>query len=101
VVDDTITTGITKIETVEKLRMLGEHEVVGVIIAVDRQEAMGDKDNVEDRSAVQYLEEVLNLRVYSIQNIATIYNLIKDSLDTELRKIWIDYYDKYGIVKLE
>jgi aspartate carbamoyltransferase regulatory subunit len=101
VVDDTITTGITKIDTVKKLKMLGEHEVVGVIIAVDRQEAMGDKDKVEDRSAVQYLEEVLDLRVYSIQNIATIYNLIKDSLDVELRKIWVNYYDKYGIVKLE
>lgn len=101
VVDDTITTGITKIETVEKLRMLGEHEVVGVVIAVDRQEAMGDKDKVEDRSAVQYLEEVLGLKVYSIQNIASIYNLIKESLDVEMRKIWVEYYNKYGTVKLE
>jgi len=101
VVDDTITTGITKVETIEKLRLLGEHEVVGVIIAVDRQEALGDRDHVEDRSAVQHLEEELGLKVYSIQNIQSIYNLIKDSLEPEMRKLWIDYYAKYGTVKLE
>jgi len=101
VVDDTITTGITKVETIEKLRLLGEHEVVGVVIAVDRQEALGDKDNIEDRSAVQHLEEELGLKVFSIQNIQSIYNLIKDSLEPEMRKLWIDYYEKYGTVKLE
>jgi orotate phosphoribosyltransferase len=101
VVDDTITTGITKVETIEKLRLLGEHEVVGVVIAVDRQEALGDRDNVEERSAVQHLEEELGLKVYSIQNIQRIYNLIKDSLEPEMRKLWIDYYAKYGTVKLE
>ena len=101
VVDDTITTGITKVETIEKLRLLGEHEVVGVVIAVDRQEALGDRDNVEDRSAVQHLEEELGLKVFSIQNIQSIYNLIKDSLDPEMKKLWVDYYAKYGTVKLE
>jgi orotate phosphoribosyltransferase len=101
VVDDTITTGITKVETIEKLRLLGEHEVVGVVIAVDRQEALGDRDNVEERSAVQHLEEELGLKVYSIQNIQRIYNLIKDSLEPEMRKLWIDYYAKYGTVRLE
>ncbi|NIN68124.1 MAG: hypothetical protein GTO63_26140, partial [Anaerolineae bacterium] len=47
---------ITKVETIEKLRMLGDHEVVGLVIAVDRQERLGDRDNVMDMSAVQYLE---------------------------------------------
>jgi aspartate carbamoyltransferase regulatory subunit len=101
VVDDTITTGITKIDTIEKLRILGDHEVVGFVIAVDRQEAMGDKDNIEDHSAVQYLEEKLSLKVYSIQNITSIFNLIKDNMEEETRLKWIDYYDKYGVVKLK
>jgi orotate phosphoribosyltransferase len=101
VVDDTITTGITKFETIEKLRLLGDHEIVGLVIAVDRLERLGDKDNIEDLSAVEYLEKQLKLKVFSIQNIKTIYNLIKDSLDNEMKNLWIDYYSKYGISKLE
>lgn len=101
VVDDTITTGITKVETIEKLRLLGDHEIVGLVIAVDRLERLGDKDNIEDMGAVEYLEKELNLKVHSIQDIKTIYNLIKDSLDEDMRKLWVDYYGKYGLSKLE
>jgi aspartate carbamoyltransferase regulatory subunit len=101
VVDDTITTGITKVETIQKLKMLGDHEVVGVVIAVDRQEKLGDKEHVEERSATQFLERELNLKVHSIQNIHTIYDQIKETLEPELKEIWLDYYEKYGVVKLQ
>jgi orotate phosphoribosyltransferase len=101
VVDDTMTTGTTKVESVEKLKLLGDHEVVGLIIAVDRQERMGDTENIEELSAAQYLEDVMGLKVFSIQNIKTIYSLIKDSLDEDMKKLWLDYYDKYGVEKLE
>ena len=101
VVDDTITTGKTKIETLEKLKLLGEHEVVGIVIAVDRQEKMGDAEHIDERGAVEYIEEELGLKVYSIQNIKTIYQLIRDSLDEEMRRIWIEYYRRYGTITLE
>ena len=101
VVDDTITTGTTKVESVEKLKLLGNHEVVGFIIAVDRQERLGDTENIEEKGAVQYLEEELGLKVFSIQNIQTIYGLIKDSLDDDMRRLWVDYYSRYGTEKLE
>tara|TARA_B100001971_G_scaffold215053_1_gene256838 strand:+ start:3124 stop:4350 length:1227 start_codon:yes stop_codon:yes gene_type:complete len=101
VVDDTMTTGTTKVEIIEKLKLLGDHEVAGIILAVDRHERMGDTENVEELSAVQYLEDVLGLNVFSIQNIKTIYSLIKDSLDKDIRELWLDYYDKYGVEKLE
>ena len=101
IVDDTITTGTTKVESIEKLKLLGNHEVVGFIIAVDRQEKMGDTDNIEEKGAVQYIEEELGLKVFSIQNIQKIYGLIKDSLDEDLRRLWVDYYSKYGTEKLE
>jgi aspartate carbamoyltransferase regulatory subunit len=100
VVDDTITTGTTKVESVEKLKLLGEHRVVGFVIAVDRQERMGDREVVKEKSAVQYLEE-MGLKVFSLENIKTIYGLIKDSLDERMRRLWVEYYDKYGILKLE
>ena len=101
VVDDTITTGTTKIETLEKLKLLGDHEVVGMIIAVDRQEKMGDAENIEEKSAVEYLEEERGLKMFSIENIQTIYSLIKDGLDEEMRRLWVSYYRRYGTVSLE
>jgi aspartate carbamoyltransferase regulatory subunit len=101
VVDDTMTTGSTKVESIEKLKLLGNHEVVGLLIAVDRQEKMGDLEKIEDMSAAQYIEGVMGLKVFSIQNIKTIYSLIKDSLDEGIKKLWTDYYDKYGVEKLD
>lgn len=101
VVDDTITTGVTKVESVEKLQLLGEHEVVGVLIAVDRQEKLGDAENIEELGGVQYLEEELGLKVFSLEKITTIYDLIKDSLDEDMKRLWVDYYKKYGTEKLE
>lgn len=101
VIDDTITTGATKFETIEKLKLLGEHRVVGVVIAVDRQEKIGDGPDIEEKSAVEHLEHDLGLRVFSIQNVQTIYGLVKDGLSEEMRRLWIDYYSKYGTVKLE
>lgn len=101
VVDDTITTGETKVDTFKKLEMLGDHKVVGVVIAVDRQEKMGDTGGVADLSAAQYMEQELGVKVFSIQKFTGIYKLVKDSLEPEMKKLWIDYYAKYGVSKLE
>lgn len=101
VVDDTITTGATKIDTFEKLHLLQDHKVVGLIIAVDRQEKMGDADYIEAKTPTENIEEELGIRVFSIQNIKTIYGLIKEGLDPEMKRLWLEYYNKYGIVKLE
>jgi aspartate carbamoyltransferase regulatory subunit len=101
VVDDTITTGATKIDTFEKLHLLQDHKVVGLIIAVDRQEKMGDAEHIEAKTPSENIEEELGIKVFSIQNIKTIYSLIKEGLDPEIKKLWLDYYNKYGTVKLE
>jgi len=101
VVDDTITTGETKVDTFKKLEMLGDHKVVGVVIAVDRQEKMGDTGGVADLSAAQYMEQELGVKVFSIQKFTGIYKLVKDSLEPEMKKLWIEYYAKYGVSKLE
>ena len=101
VVDDTITTGATKIDTFEKLHLLQDHKVVGLVIAVDRQEKMGDAEHIEEKTPSENIEEELGIKVFSIQNIKTIYGLIKDGLDPEMKRLWLAYYNKYGIVKLE
>jgi len=72
-----------------------------MVIAVDRQEAMGDAEHVEARSAVQYMEQELGVKIHSIQNIQSIYGLIKDGLTPNLKARWLDYYRKYGVVMLE
>ncbi len=96
VVDDTITTGATKLDTFEKLHLLKEHKVVGLVIAVDRQEKMGDAEHIEAKTAVENIREELGIPVYSIQNIETIYRLIKDGLDPEMKKLWLDYLSRYS-----
>ncbi|MBS7637385.1 orotate phosphoribosyltransferase [Candidatus Bathyarchaeota archaeon] len=101
VVDDTITTGATKMDTFEKLKLLGPHKVVGLVVAVDRQERMGDAERVEEKGAAEYIEEEMGVKVYSIQNVEGIYRIIKDSLDEEMRRLWIEYYAKYGTTTLE
>lgn len=98
-IDDVITTGGTKLDALEKLRVLGEHRIVGLVLAIDRQEKMGDAINVEDKSAVENIEQ-LGVPCFSIVNMRDIFSFVNGSLPNEIKKSWIDYYDKYGIIKL-
>ncbi len=98
-VDDVITTGGTKLEALEKIKLLGEHKVVGLVLAVDRQEKTGDATNVEEKSAVGNIEN-MGIPCFSILNMQDIFSLVEDSLSDEIKKSWLDYYDKYGVVKL-
>ncbi|UCH37912.1 MAG: aspartate carbamoyltransferase regulatory subunit [Candidatus Bathyarchaeota archaeon] len=99
-IDDVATTGATKIESMEKLKLLGPHKVVGMILVVDRQEKMGDAEEIDARSAVEYIDEVFGIKVFSILDSKTIFDLVKDRLSSEIRKHWVDYYEKFGAIKL-
>ena len=100
VVDDSITTGLTKVKTIEKLQMLGDHNVVGIVVAVDRQEKLGDKDNIEEMTAVEHMSKQLGVQVFSIESISSIYRLLKDTLNPEIHQLWLDYFARYGAVEL-
>lgn len=100
IIDDVITTGGTKVEALEKLKLLGDHKVVGLVLAVDRQEKMGDAENVEDKSAIQYIEDEFGVKVFPILKMEVIFNLVKDNLSEEIRQNWMDYYKKYGVIQL-
>ncbi len=100
IIDDVITTGDTKLEALEKLRALGKHDVVGMVLAVDREEKMGDATRVEEKGAVQNVEDRFGIKVFSILKMRRIYDLVKDKINDDIRKSWIDYYDKYGVVSL-
>ncbi len=99
-IDDVITTGGTKVEGFEKLNVLGDHKVVGLVIALDRQEKMGDAFKVEDKSAVQNIENQFGIKVFSILNMESIFKSLKTSLSEDIKKCWIDYYKKYGAVEI-
>ncbi len=100
-IDDVTTTGETKVEALEKLKQLGPHIVVGLVLVVDRQERLGDAETGDRRSAVQVLHDEFNVKVFSILDAATIFKLVKAALPPDVRQCWIDYYAKYGSVPLQ
>jgi len=101
IIDDVITTGGTKLEAMDKLKVLGEHSIVGLVLLCDRQEKMGDAINVSSLSAVDYIEKKFGIRVYPILTMQEIFFLIKDRISPQIRELWVDYYDKYGAVRMQ
>jgi orotate phosphoribosyltransferase len=100
-IDDVITTGGTKVEALDKLSVLRDHKVVGMILVVDRQEKMGDAVKVEDKSAVQSIQDNFNLKIFSLLKMETIFENVKNNLSKDIKQSWIEYYDKYGAIKLK
>jgi orotate phosphoribosyltransferase len=100
-IDDVITTGGAKFEAFEKLKILGEHTVVGIVLLADRQERMGDSGKIEDMSASMNIEKLYGCKVHSILTMKEIFSLVKDHLDPEIRKLWVEYYRRYGAVQME
>jgi len=99
-VDDVITTGQTKYEAIEKIKLLQKYTLAGMVIAVDRQERMGDVHSIGSHSAVQNLEEELRIKIFPILTMQEIYSLVKDQLEEEVRQAWVEYYEKYGAVRM-
>jgi orotate phosphoribosyltransferase len=100
-IDDVITTGGTKLEALDKLKVLGEHKIVGLVLLADRQEKMGDAINVSPLSAVGNIEKNLNIRVYPILSMQEIFRMTQDTLNPEIKDLWVNYYEKYGAVRMQ
>jgi orotate phosphoribosyltransferase len=100
-VDDVITTGQAKYEALEKIRLLGQYALAGMVIAVDRQELMGDANTAGTRSAVQAMERELGMKTVAILTMQDIFALLKGSLDKNVRRAWVEYYERFGAVRME
>jgi orotate phosphoribosyltransferase len=100
-VDDVITTGQAKYEALEKIKLLNDYVLAGMVIAVDRQELMGDTQTAGAQSAVQALEKELGVKTVAILTMQDVFALVKDSLDKSVRRAWVEYYEEYGAVKME
>jgi orotate phosphoribosyltransferase len=96
IVDDVITTGGTKLDVFKKLEELGEHKIVGILVAIDRQEKMGDLVKVEEKTASQSIEEGHGVKVYSIGTVEDIFKQVEKGMAPEVRAAWLEYKKKYG-----
>jgi orotate phosphoribosyltransferase len=70
-----------------------------MVIAVDRQELLGDAPG--SISAVQVLENELGIKTVAILTMQDIFALMKDSLAHDVRRAWVEYYEQYGAVRMQ
>jgi orotate phosphoribosyltransferase len=101
IIDDVITTGGTKLEAIEKLNALGEHKIVGLVLLADRQEKMGDAVTVEELSASENIEQNFGIKVFPILTMQEVFGMVKGKITPEIKAAWVDYYKKYGAVRME
>lgn len=98
IVDDVFTTGGTKLEAVEKIQNAIKGKVVGIVIAVDRQEK-GLRLN-----AIEEFSQKTNIPVHSLVTIKEVFEYLhnkkieeKTYVTDKLFEQFTDYRKKYGI----
>lgn len=97
-VDDVMTTGGTKIEAIDKIRKSLNAEVLGIIIAVDREE-IGKR-----KSAVIEFTEETGISVHSLIKISEVFEYLarnkidgKQYIDKKTYNSFLAYKKKYGV----
>lgn len=92
IVDDVITAG-TAIREAHQVIITAGAEVAGVVISLDRQEIGRDS-----RSAVQEVEQSLQVPVFSIVQLDDVIDMLEDSDEfNEFLAPVLEYRKKYGI----
>ncbi len=99
IVDDVITDGASKRESVELIRR-ERAEPVAVLIALDRMERGGTGANLSTRSAVEDFERDHGLPVIAIATLADLLDYLNSGADPTLEahaKAVANYRERYGI----
>ncbi|HEX6707713.1 MAG TPA: orotate phosphoribosyltransferase [Albitalea sp.] len=99
VIDDVITDGASKRESVELIRAAGA-EPVAVLIAMDRMERGGRDDNLSARSAVEDFEREFGMPVLSIANLSDLMQYLRSNDDPDLAAHFARvaaYRERYGV----
>ncbi len=94
-IDDVITTGAAKFEAYEKLGLLGSFKLVGILVAVDRQEASGDADTMGPGAAEEIVSR-LHCPLYSIATMGDLFSALSPTLPQPAASAWKAYFSKYG-----
>ena len=99
IVDDVITDGASKRESVEMIRAAGA-EPVAVLIALDRMERGGGDDNLSKHSAVEDFERAYGLPVIAIATLADLLAYLRSNADPTLGAHYARvtaYRERYGV----
>jgi orotate phosphoribosyltransferase len=99
IVDDVITDGASKRESVETIRAAGA-EPVAVLIAMDRMERGGSDERLTERSAVEEFQRAYGLPVLSIATLADLMRYLRTHDDEGLRSHFervAAYRERYGV----
>tara|TARA_B100001250_G_C19703146_1_gene745704 strand:- start:221 stop:895 length:675 start_codon:yes stop_codon:yes gene_type:complete len=88
-VDDVITDGRTKIESIDLIRELCEVEIKGIIVALDRMEKNAKGDNL-----INEFQHSLQIPVWSIITIREIYDYLRYRKFDRSQKLNKSIYDK-------
>jgi orotate phosphoribosyltransferase len=99
IIDDVITDGASKRESVELIRGAGAAPVA-VLIALDRMERGGTDDNLSGRSAVEDFTRSHGLPVIAIATLADLLQYLDSGADAVLsvhRAAVVAYRQRYGI----
>ena len=99
IIDDVITDGASKRESVQMIRAAGA-EPVAVLIAMDRMERGGPDDNLTGRSAVEEFQEAYGLPVVAIATLADLMQYLRSTDDPALKAHFTAvaaYRERYGV----
>jgi len=99
IVDDVITDGASKRESVEMIRQAGA-EPSAVLIALDRMERGGPDDNLSARSAVEDFEHAYGFPVISIATLTDLLQYLRAAADPALAAHFArvaGYRERYGV----
>ncbi|MEP7057962.1 MAG: orotate phosphoribosyltransferase [Caldimonas sp.] len=99
IVDDVITDGASKRESVELIRGAGA-EPAAVLIALDRMERGGNADELSPHSAVDDFTRDHGIAVHSIATLSDLLQYLDSGVDSTLsthRSAVIAYRQRYGI----
>ena len=94
-IDDVITTGAAKFEAFDKLKVLGEFKLVGILVAVDRQEASGDAET-RGPGAAEEVKNRLGCPLYSIASMGELLAAIGPTILPSQAHAWKMYFRQWG-----
>jgi orotate phosphoribosyltransferase len=99
IIDDVITDGASKRESVEMIRSAGA-EPAAVLIAMDRMERGGPDDNLSARSAVEDFHAAYSVPVVSIATLTDLMQYLRSTEDPALSAHFsrvAAYRERYGV----
>ena len=95
IIDDVVSSGKSKFDTAEKLKLLGDHQIVGVIVAVDRQE-LGGNDRKTTASVADEINSKMQCPLFSIAHMGDIFMAIKPHLAENQVQHLREYFQRFG-----